>query len=620
VSARLLGSSVVLAGCLSACSAGQLPQAPPPPTTSRGVFSSSTTATSSAVNASTSSSTTSTVPETSPETSPVLSATTTIGPPAAANISYNSNAVAAYAVGAQPSNWNIHSAAASGSYLTLEQVLSQVWPSAFFVEPSGVRVLDTSLLDSAAEVSTAPQTVVYQINPRAVWSDGAPITYRDFVYNWQAQSGDRGLLDVGGKPFTPLDDAGYDDISKVTGDPTSPYTVTVVFSKPYAAWRTLFSYLMPAQVARTVGFDTGFTAPVADLVSGGPYMVSELQQGYSLELVRNSAYWGDPANLSSVTYYFTSGATEVLDALYAGEVDVATLQASPSEYQQLQATSGISADALASSFYEDLDFDEASGPLKSPLLRQAIMMAMDRAAMASTVLGPYGLAAKAVDNRALLPGEPGYQSNGHAYELPAPAAALQLLRANGYTEAGGTLVAPNGQPVSLSLFVGSAGPVGAELLAQLEAQVASSCAAIGIAVSVTGAAPPSAGVLAPSTSDISTRAQLPPGWQMALELRQVPVSPSVLASRYASGGTLNVDGYSSAAMNALVAEIGELPASQLPALYDQVDTRAWDDYVDLPLVQVPVVTAIGHGLLNVQPGPYFGNIAWNEQDWGYAAP
>ena len=36
--------------------------------------------------------------------------------------------------------------------------------------------------------SRSPQTVVYQINPKAVWADGTAITGQDFVYTWQAQS------------------------------------------------------------------------------------------------------------------------------------------------------------------------------------------------------------------------------------------------------------------------------------------------------------------------------------------------------------------------------------------------------------------------------------------------
>ena len=99
-------------------------------------------------------------------------ATTTATTTPGQNVEYDTNAVASYAVGLQPQNWDIHSAAAATWYLTLEQVLAQVWPSAFDVGANGAPMLDTSLLDSATEVSSDPQIIVYQINPRAVWSDG----------------------------------------------------------------------------------------------------------------------------------------------------------------------------------------------------------------------------------------------------------------------------------------------------------------------------------------------------------------------------------------------------------------------------------------------------------------
>jgi peptide/nickel transport system substrate-binding protein len=470
-------------------------------------------------------------------------------------------------------------------------------------------MLDTSLLNSAIEVSSDPQIIVYQINPRAVWSDGTAITYADFVYNWEAQAGKTAFSDLAGKAYTPLDESGYDDISSVSGAPSGPYTVTVTFSHPYPDWQSLFSYLMPAQVGRQVGFDSGFTDPVADLVSGGPYLVSELQDGYSLELVRNAHYWGAPANLSTITYYFMSGTAEAINALSAGEVDVAALQAEASLFKQLQATSGLSVEAVASNFYEDLDFNEVGSPLSSPVLREAVMMALNRSGMASELLGPYGLATTIMDNRVYLPGEPGYAPNGASYDQAAPAAAVKLLESKGYTLKGNVLKSPAGAPVQLSLFVEQADPVAQEL-APL---VASSLAAIGVTVEPVTGGPPSADMFDEASA-------LPPGWQMAIELRQVPLYPSQIARGYATGGAENLDGYSSAAMNALANEIRSVAPAELPALYDEIDDQAWKDFVDIPLAQVPVVVARNSSLLNVEPGPYFGDIAWDEQDWGFRAP
>lgn len=602
----------LLALGLSGCNASHLPKAPPPPTGSEGAT--TTTAKSGPTGATgPSGSTATTTPKTTAaKTTPARAttaatttsttapaSTTTVAP--ATNVQYNTTAQATYAVGPEPGNWDIHSAAAGPWRLTLAQVLAQVWPSAFYVSTTGSLILNSSLLSSAVETSPSPQTVVYKINPRAVWSDGMAITFRDFAYNWQAQSGRAAFTDAGGHSYTPVDEAGYRDISNVSGSPDDPYTVTVTFSSPYPDWRSLFSYLMPAHVGQTVGFDSGFTDPVADLVSGGPYLVSSAQPGYSLELVRNSRYWGSPANLAAITYYFTDGAAQVVNALSAGEVDVAMVAAQPATFKQLQSVPGISVHAVASSLYEDLDFNERAGFLPGRPLRQAIMMAVDRSTMAEDVLGPFGLPTAPVENRAFLAGQPGYVDDGATYDQADPAGALSLLAAAGYTSSGGALHAPGGAPVTLSLVVGADDPVAV----QLAALVAGACQGLGIRVTVSEI-PGASGTGPPAGA-----------WDMALELREVPVDPYPLGRRYATGGAQDVDGFSGAAMNALLARAVAAPASQWPALYDEVDQRAWSGLVDLPLVQVPVVVAVSSGLLNVSPGPYFANLAWDEQGWGF---
>jgi len=238
------------------------------------------------------------------------------------------------------------------------------------------------------------------------------------------------------------------------------------------------------------------------------------------------------------------------------------------------------------------------------------MMALDRSSMATEVLTPYGLAASSVENRIFLPGAPGFTEDGASYDVPAPAAAIHLLSSGGYRLSGGILTGPTGAPVSLSLVVEAADP----LAQQLATAVVSSCAAIGVTVRVTQSGSPAGDLLGAASAP-----SLPTGWQMAIELRQVPAFPSGIASQYATGGSLNVDGYSGAAMAALLAEVPVASPAELPALYDQVDDRAWQGCVDLPLVQLPIVVAFNSKLLNLKVGPYFGAIAWDEEDWGFRA-
>ena len=91
----------------------------------------------------------------------------------------------------------------------------------------------------------------------------------------------------------------------------------------------------------------------------------------------------------------------MLNALAAHELDVATVPAAPATYQQLRAAGRLSVLGVASASYEDLDFNQSSPPLSSPVLRQAVMMALDRQTMAADVLSPYGAAAAPVENRDL---------------------------------------------------------------------------------------------------------------------------------------------------------------------------------------------------------------------------
>ena len=153
-------------------------------------------------------------------------------------------------------------------------------------------------MTSASVVKANPQTVVYQINPKAAWSDGVPISASDFIYAWQAQSGNPKFKDAGGKPFLPASSAGYNQIASVTGS-NGGKTVTVVYSKPYGDWQSLFSQanpLLPAHIAQKVGFDSGYASfsPSVD-ISGGPYMIQSYAKGEDLVEVRNPHYWARPA-------------------------------------------------------------------------------------------------------------------------------------------------------------------------------------------------------------------------------------------------------------------------------------------------------------------------------------
>ena len=123
-----------------------------------------------------------------------LSASITVIAPGSSGASVkasSSGGTATMALDEDLAGFNINTSAASEE--VLQDIMNMVWPQAFIVNNKLQPVMNRQLLAGVSVTSQSPQTVVYKLNPKAVWSDGTPITADDFIYNWQAQSGNPGL-------------------------------------------------------------------------------------------------------------------------------------------------------------------------------------------------------------------------------------------------------------------------------------------------------------------------------------------------------------------------------------------------------------------------------------------
>ena len=127
-------------------------------------------------------------------------------------------------------------------------------PSAYVIDLERVPTVNGNLLTSVEVTSTSPLTIQYVISPRAVWSDGVPVTADDFIYAWQSQRGDG--VDIDGHRIRWRPRLGYRDVASITSS-HSGKTATVVFSTPYTDWRLMFDDMVPAHIARRGGMERG---------------------------------------------------------------------------------------------------------------------------------------------------------------------------------------------------------------------------------------------------------------------------------------------------------------------------------------------------------------------------
>lgn len=530
---------------------------------------------------------------------------------AGAGVKYDQNAKMSLEIDQEPTNFNCTSA--DGNEEACINVIDRVWPSVFHTYPDFTTHLDTAFMQSATQISQSPQVIEYKINPKAVWSDGTPITFQDFVYSWQAQSGDPQYKDVGGKPFAPASTGGYSQIGSVAENNNDPYDVKVTFKTPYADWQGLFGAndpVLPAHIAQSVGYNDGFTDPVKDAISGGPFMIQNYTKGQSITLVRNPKYWGAPANLSAVTFRFLTDSSQIVPALQNGEINGGIPTPQLDLVNSLKSLPSVKLDQRDGLEFEHLDFNQSNPFLKDPALRHAIMLSIDRNALIAQTVGQYDPKVKPLNDRVFVTGQPGYQDNsGGAYNGADVNQAKQILMQAGYTYDGAGNLMKNGQPVAMRI-----GSTQGNALRQDEEQfIISAVQKIGVKATETDTA---------SLGDTLSKGN----FDMFVFAWVTTPFPSQNDALYATpntqtgAGSSNYSNSNIPQVDQLIAQVdGTQDQATRTKLYNQIDTELWKSYYNLPLFQRAVLSVYQTKYLNIQTNATAESTTYNMEDWGVKA-
>jgi peptide/nickel transport system substrate-binding protein len=298
-------------------------------------------------------------------------------------------------------------------------------PRAFRIAADGSPAVNTDYFTSVELTSTNPQVVTYTINPKAVWSDGTPITWEDIASQIQATSGKD-------KAFAIAATNGSDRVASVTRGVDDRQAV-ITFAKPWSDWRGMFAsstVLLPkGSTATPEAFNKaqlGGPGPAA-----GPFIVSNLDRGAQrITLTRNPKWWGTPPLLDSITYLVLADEARI-PALQNNTIDASGL-ATLDEMQIAGRTEGISIRRAPGLSWYHFTFNGAPGSiLEDPALRRAIAKGIDRKTIAEVVLR--GLADNPVplNNHIYVAGQKGYQDNSGAVAFD-PEKAKQELDALGW--------------------------------------------------------------------------------------------------------------------------------------------------------------------------------------------
>jgi peptide/nickel transport system substrate-binding protein len=322
-----------------------------------------------------------------------------------------------------PANFN--SLHIDGNMADAGAMLRATMPRAFRVAPDGTTTVNTDYFTNVELTSTNPQVVTYTINPKAVWSDGTPITWEDIASQVNATSGKN-------KAFTINSVNGSDRVASVTRGVDDRQAV-MTFAKPFVDWRGMFAgntMLLPkSSTANPDVFNTGQLKGPGP--SAGPFIISALDRtAQRITLTRNPKWWGTPPLLDSITYLVLDDAA-LLPALQNNAID-ATAVASLDELTIARRTQGISIRRAPSASWYHFTFNGAPGSiLADKALRLAVSKGIDRQAIAN--VSQRGLVDNPVplNNHIFVAGQDGYEDNSAvvAYD---PEKAKQELDALGW--------------------------------------------------------------------------------------------------------------------------------------------------------------------------------------------
>ena len=319
--------------------------------------------------------------------------------------------------------------------------------------------LRPQLVTGATYTKTPPFVVTFRVHPDARWSDGVPVTARDFVFTHEAIV----------RHLPPELQYPHGLVRSVRA--LGAKTARVVLRERTADWRTLFSRVLPEHALRSQDLEEVWSGRIENPTTGapigsGPFLLSSWDRGKQLILVRNPRYWGPhTAYLDRIVIRFCQSCpllptpAQVLAGLRQGDFDVAGGR-DPTIIPELRSIPGVRVRVVRLDAVDFLHLRVRGGhrALGNKRVRQALAYGIDREAIVRAIFGELD-ASYPVSNSAVF-------FNTHRYYRPnwgryrhRPALARRLLEQAGCERGADGIYVCDGERLSLRLGTASGVPL-----------------------------------------------------------------------------------------------------------------------------------------------------------------
>jgi peptide/nickel transport system substrate-binding protein len=491
-------------------------------------------------------------------------------------------------------NWYLDLGAPRSTSVISDQVLASAYHD---VGRSGESAPD--LIVGDPKITSRPFSLTYTIKQRARWSDGVPITARDFVFTWQLLARSTFKIPDGFRKV-------YGEIVKAKI--LAPKKVRFVFRKPTLDWKGLFAPVLPWHALAGEDFDNVWRDRIDNPKTGrpiasGPFIVASRSRGSSLTLARNANYWGKKAYLDRLSFRFLLDYGDELRALLDGDLDLIQ-ETADLAFGDLPNSPGIRVQSGQTTLWEHIEFQfgsKGNPALRQPFVRQAIAYGIDRKTLTAQLYKGLAPGLKTNQSAIFLPFQRQYRPHWQIWGY-SPQKAIRLLRSHGCRKGGDGIFSCDGRRLSFRFA-----STGAGLRERTFDLIQLQLRRIGID-------------LVKDFSPLFIRSLLPQGdWDLALFAWGRAVDPPGADSHdfWACKGELNYMTYCNRRVTRLLLKAAtELRESRRTALLNQADALIARDLPTLPLFDKPGYLIYNRRIKNVTWNPI--DVLWNAQDWWIA--
>lgn len=456
-------------------------------------------------------------------------------------------------------------------------------------------------LASSWDVNYTNHTVIFHLNPNAVWSDGQPVTSQDVVYTYQVATQNTTFVY---SETTPIKNATQDVIA------LGNHTVMIKFTG--VLW-TMFAanvFIVPQHVWKNTDPTTysGYNPNGTYFVGDGPFVLTKYVVNQYVSLEKNSKFFipSQTPKINKVVFQEFTSQSSAISALQNGQIQGLS-RILPANLGQFQNNSNYKVAVSPNLEYLYLSFNVDPNGSGNPTLhnltvRQAIAHAINLTYIAQTVYHGYATPLASV----LAPTNEFYDHNLSAYSYNV-SLANKMLNDSGFKLVNGVRENSNGTKLSYTVLV----PSGDQQAVQMAQLIAQNMSAIGIQMNV----------LAESTGSMASTIWLANGtlgqdidlWDWFDNIQSAPQLLSVFLSDQIVTGTSD-SGFTNSTFDSLWTQLlnASTPASAL-AISNQMQAILHQQLPYLPLVVPEAINVWSSSFTDINssmPGGPFGGGDW----------